>query len=127
MFVDHEGTSSCIAQSKDEIASFVDNMAREFFVDENERRAEPRYRMTVQVRVQPIGEGGNPSSAAFLAVTRDLSVSGIGLTSQDPLNGRLIVQLESPNGSKLRALAEVLRCRPNGYYFDVGCKFLCEV
>lgn len=125
MLLNNESSSSG-KTSSDEIESFVQHIAREYFLDGIDRRSEPRYRLTIQVRVQPVDEYENVIGAAVRAVTRDLSVGGIGLNCQDPLNGKLIVQLESPSGTKLRTLAEVLRCEPIGYYFDVGCRFLCE-
>ena len=124
MLFDDERTSRETAASTEEIGSFVQQMAREYFLDIPDRRSEPRYQVTVPVNVQRVDEDNNIGGETVRAVTRDLSVRGIGLICQDPLHGKLIVQVECPSGTKLRVLAQVLRCKANGYYFDVGCQFL---
>ena len=102
----------------------MQQMAREYYQDIPDRRSEPRCRVTVPVSAQPADDNNNLVGQTVRAVTRDLSVRGIGLICQDPLHGKLIVQVECPSGTKLRVLAQVLRCKANGYYFDVGCQFL---
>lgn len=122
-----ESTSAMRFNSKAEIESFVGRLAREYFLDGPDRRVEPRLRVTLPVNLQPLDDGLNPLGYRSRAVTRDISASGIGLVCQDPVNTPyLSLQLPTPTGETIDIIAEVLRCRPVGYYFDVGCQFATE-
>lgn len=123
MLLDGERSSSSVEASAEEITLFVQQLAREYLLDIPDRRSEPRYQITIPVNVRSVGNTGHLGPPVH-AVTRDLSQGGIGFISQDPLNGKLKVQLVSPSGAELSALAQVVRCKPNGYYFDIGCEFL---
>lgn len=107
-----------------EVKAFVDQLAREFFLDGPDRRAEPRLRVTMPVSINPLTESMESVGYRVRGVTRDISESGIGLVCQDPVAAKHIaVQLATPV-QEIEAIAEVLRCRPVGYYFDVGCRFV---
>jgi len=127
MLLDDERSSGFIETSAEQIESFVQQMAREYFLDVRDRRSEPRYHITVPVIAQRVGDDNDLVGPQVRAVTRDLSTGGIGLICQDPLDGKLIIRLASPSGTELNTLAQVLRCEANGYYFDVGGKFVRDV
>jgi hypothetical protein len=127
MLSDNQQLSRNIETNTEQITSFVTRMGREYFADIPDRRSEPRYRLTVPVGIQPVDDDENVVGAYVRAVTRDLSPSGIGLICQNPLNGKLIVQLSNLDGNELCVLAQVLRCSANGFYFDVGCRFLGQI
>jgi hypothetical protein len=111
--------------SESDVKSFVDDLAREYFLDGPDRRTEPRLRVTLPVNIQPLDEGLQPLGYRARAVTRDVSECGVGLVCQDPANaGYLALQVPTPRGDFFEVVTEVLRCRPVGYYFDVGCRFV---
>ncbi len=112
--------------SAEEISSFVQQLAREFFLDVPDRRYEPRYRITLPVVAQPIDNDCRPVGPSIRAVARELSAKGIGFMCQDPLNAKIIVHIASPSGGDLFVLAQVVRCVISGYYYEVGCKILSE-
>jgi hypothetical protein len=109
----------------DDVRSFVERLAREYFFDGPDRRAEPRLRITMPLILEPLDDRLRPLNYQVRAVTRDLSSKGIGLVCQDPVNGKFLAfNLVSPCGAELNVIAEVLRCEAYGYYYDVGCKFV---
>ena len=113
--------------SVNDVKSFVDRLAREYFLDGPDRRAEPRLRVTLPVNIQPLDDSLQPLGYRARAVTRDISESGIGLVCQDPVSASyLALELPTPGGDCFEVAAQVLRCRPVGYYFDVGCQFVVE-
>lgn len=112
------------AAGASEVKAFVDQLAREYFLDGPDRRAEPRLRVTMPVSVAPLTEEMIPLGYRVRGVTRDISEHGIGLVCQDPVAAKYIMlKLASPQVAEIEVIAEVLRCRPVGYYFDVGCGF----
>jgi hypothetical protein len=117
-------SSSHIQASAMEIDTFVQHMARSYLLDVRDRRSQPRYLITAEANAQQVDDDNNLTGPSVRAITRDFSVGGISLCCESPLNGKLMVQLTSPSGTELRALAQVLRCEPNGYYFEAGCKFI---
>jgi hypothetical protein len=118
--------SQVVAESSKEVGQFVDELAREYLLDVPERRSEPRYSITMPVIAEAADADFCPVGRKLRAVTRDLSRGGIGLICQDPLDCNLIVRLVSPRGNLLRVKARMLRCEPNGFYFDVGCEFVTD-
>ena len=108
-----------------EVKAFVEQLAREYFLDGPDRRSEPRLRVTLPVSIGPLTEEMTLVGYRVRGVTRDISEHGIGLVCQDPLAAKFItLQLSSPRVTEIDLIAEVLRCRPVGYYFDVGCRFV---
>jgi hypothetical protein len=113
------------ATSGEDVKAFVEQLAREFFLDGVDRRIEPRLRVTLPVRIVPVSEDRTPQSYCLRGVTRDISESGIGLVCQDPITEPLIsIQLSTPRSQEIEVFAEVIRCRPVGYYFDIGGLFV---
>lgn len=43
-----------------------------------EQRAEPRYACTLCLEIQPLDENHDPVGSSFMAITRDVSNSGVG-------------------------------------------------
>lgn len=108
-----------------EVDSFLKQLALDFLLDGNDRRVEPRHTITVECTLTPVDRSGQViSDAPATAITRDISTGGIGLTSRDPLHGLMRIELTSLSGTELCACAEVIRCEPSGYYFNVGCRFV---
>ena len=108
-----------------ELRSFLDLLASVYFFDGADRRTEPRMRITLPVVIERLDENGERLEYPIRGVTRDLSHSGIGFVCQDPVGTKHVAfQLSSPCGVSIEVIAEVLRCEPIGYYYNVGCKFV---
>ncbi len=111
--------------SHQDIRSFVDLLAGAYFCDVPDRRAEPRIRITLPVYIHRLDEHFHRLEPSVRGVTRDLSRRGAGFVCQDPIGTKFVeFELLSPCGTSLNVTAEVLRCEPLGYYYDVGCKFV---
>lgn len=110
-----------------EIRSFVTELAREYLLDAPDRRAEPRYQLTLPVILRPADSEFQPIGAIIRAVTRDLSAGGIGLMCQDPLSCNVIVDFTSMAGRRLVAKAQVLRCDARGVLFRGGLQVRCAL
>jgi hypothetical protein len=116
------------AKTAADVATFVDHLAKELFFDGPERRAETRLRITLPVVCTPLDEHFASLGYSVRAVTRDISPSGVGLMCPDPIATQYVaIRLESLQGEQLDAVAEVLRCQPLGFYYDVGGKFVTEM
>lgn len=106
---------------------FVKLLAREYMVDNPDRRANPRYVVTVPVKVQLVDDELNAIGPPIRAVTKDFSEGGIGLISPNPLSGTLIVEISCLSGLALCVVVHVQHCVANGFYFNAGCKFIKNV
>jgi hypothetical protein len=110
--------------SAEQIAFFVESLAREYYADGPDRRSEPRYKMTIPLVAQPIDDQLQPTGPVFRAVTRDISAHGIGMLSQDPTRAEfLALQLQLPTSTEIALFVRVLRCEPLGFYYDIGGRF----
>lgn len=112
--------------SADAIAAFVeccDGKVRSF--EGHERRTHVRYVVALPSIVQPLDEDLQPVGNSFHAVTRDISVAGVALVHEQPINARLLrVQLTSLEGKEIELLLKVLRCSPLGAYHDIAGEFV---
>jgi hypothetical protein len=109
----------------DEIASFM----QEVIVQHHQysaycRRSEPREPVAIPVRVQQLDENCLPTGPVISAVTRDMSVGGIGFFHTHPIElGRIQIRLEAPCSRDNRTLlARVEHCTPCGDFYIVGCR-----
>ena len=90
-----------------------------------ERRALPRFLLSVIVEVQPMDEDLKLQDLPFRIVTRDLSFAGIGMQGSRPVKTKfLALQLTSPNGDRMQVLLEVIRCRSSGNVYDIAGRFV---
>jgi len=107
------------------IAEFVEQLAGEFFYDGPDRRSNPRYEITLPVFVAPLDEKLRSLEYLIRASTRNISVSGVSLVCMDPIGSpSLAIQFKSPSGNEVTVLAEVVHSTAQGYFHQVGCKFL---
>jgi len=107
------------------IAEFVEQLAGEFFYDGPDRRSNPRYEITLPVYVVPLDEKLRSLDYLIRASTRNISVSGVSLVCMDPIGSpNLAIQFKSPSGKEVTVLAEVVHSKAQGYFHQVGCKFI---
>lgn len=92
-----------------------------------ERRLEPRYAVALVVDVLPLNVRGIPCGSRRKAVTRDLSAHGIGLFADIPFETKYL-RLWLPIGpeGQVEVLAEVLRCEPFAFMFNIGGRFVAD-
>jgi hypothetical protein len=130
MFVDQPAapSSSPGTQLPERIVNFIRRVIRgEKFYSGPERRRSMRYPITMPVRVTPLDDHQQPSKETFLAVTRDISVTGLCFYHTHPLKHRYLqLELTSPSREQCTVLLETARCREAGPFFEIGGKFLGE-
>jgi len=90
-----------------------------------DRRNRPRRLVATTCVVTPLDAHGEPSGAAFRAVTRDVSTTGIAMLFTRPVEApKLKIQLPRFGGTTVEVLANVIRCEPLGPYYDVAGEFV---
>ena len=108
------------------IASFMNRLGSKVRSFEGvERRAHDRFVVAIPSIVQPLDDRHIPLGKAFAAVTRDISIGGIGLLHSQPVVASFLgVRIADPEGKQFRFLVKMLRCQPLGEYFDIGGEFV---
>ena len=66
-----------------------------------ERRSDKRYLVAMPVVVQPVDEQSNAIGLPFVAVTRDISASGIGLVHTKPIEQGMVALRLSFEGKEV--------------------------
>ncbi len=119
--------SACL-HSESTIIGFIEEIVRGVPMrPREERRATPRYSIESIVDVQPLDDAFRPVGEPYRAITRDISMMGIGLLDSRPVHSKhLAVRLTRPDGKTLSLIMEVLRCRPTNTIYDIGGKFVTQ-
>ncbi|MBY0586034.1 PilZ domain-containing protein [bacterium] len=99
------------------IATAVDNLLSQLPTAGMELRTEDRHAYSRQVQV-------TKDNKTELCAGKDLSHGGVGFLHTRPILGNVIVGLTSPNGDFYRFLAEVVRARQVGRFYEIGARFL---
>ena len=90
-----------------------------------ERRGHLRYPLTLPVKVTPLDDNQLPTGDPFLAVTRDLSISGLCMYHLQAVQNRYLqLELISPAQERLNVVLEVVRCRAAGPFYEIGGQFV---
>jgi len=128
VFVDKPATPMTGVQLPERVVSFIRRVIRgEKFYAGPERRKSLRYPITMPVRVTPLDDNQQPLNESFVAVTRDISVTGLCFYHTYPVKQRFLqMELTSPSREQCTVLLETARCRQAGPFFEIGGKFLGE-
>ena len=99
------------------IASAVDHVLDTLPTIGHELREENRhpFHRTIQV---------TKDNKSDLCAGKDISRGGIGFLHIKPLYGSIIIGMTTPEGDHYRFLAEVVRARQVGRFYEVGAKFV---
>jgi hypothetical protein len=117
----HAGRMSVMVEL--EIGQAVMRLLEEARSEEKlDRRAEPRHPFFRPVSIQTFSE----PACRFSAFSREISRTGVGLLHNMPLEpGKAELTIASTRGEPLRAIVEVVWCRPCGEgWFLSGCQFV---
>ena len=119
-------------RSADEIRSFIREVEMAYLlecsrVNRNERRSAERMNVTMPVRVTALDDRLEPLDYHYHAVTRNISTTGVGFFTTNPI-GRSYVRLtfEPYHSESYTIVARVIHCSDVGYYFQVGCEFVAS-
>lgn len=111
-----------------ELTGFVHRLASETLREHAEERQRPRYKLTVEVWVQPVDRDFEALDRPFISVSRDISTGGIGLIHTRAVRDKhLWLRLLTPGGGVMNVIVEVLRCRPIGAFYEIGAKFVAKL
>jgi hypothetical protein len=126
VYVDQAQTPG--AQLPERLVGFIRRVIRgEKFYSGPERRKSLRYPITMPVRVTPLDDNQQPQDEPFLAVTRDISVTGLCFYHTHPVKQKYLqMQLTSPSREQCTVLLETARCRAAGPFYEIGGRFLGE-
>ncbi len=105
------------AVSSDSIACAVDNLLSQLPTSGMELRTEDRFPYPRQVQV-------TKDNKTELCAGKDLSRGGVGFLHTKPILGNVIVAMTSPSGDFYRFLAEVVRARQVGRFYEIGARFI---
>lgn len=90
-----------------------------------ERRGAPRRRFGVALPVIPLDDNAHPCGEAFYVVAKDVSVTGLGITSRNRIEcAQLAMQLPLGRQQRVQVIGRVTRCRETGNGFDIGVEFV---
>jgi hypothetical protein len=114
-----------------ELREFVERLAAEVTREQIEERRHPRHprhRLMTEVWVQPVDKNFDPTAAAFMAMTRDISADGIGIVHNRAIRDRYLwLRLKTPSNQRMNVVVEVVRCRPVGNFYDIGGRFVAKL
>jgi len=99
------------------IASAVERMLDTLPTVGHELREEDRHPFPRTIQV-------TKDNKTDLCAGKDISRGGIGFLHIKPLYGVIIVSMTTPAGDHYRFLAEVVRARQVGRFYEVGAKFI---
>ena len=118
-----------INRTAEEVSSFINGVQRVYMLDrpakrEDDRRADERYHLTMPLLITHLDDQLQPLSYQHHAVTRDISVKGVGLVTTSPVRLSHVLLTFTPyHGERLSVIAKVVYCKEIGYYFQMGCEF----
>ena len=108
-----------------ELVDFVKRISAELPPSHNHGK-HPCHPFNVPADVQPLDASFNPSGEPFKAVTRDLSLLGIGLVYTRAVDAKYLqVTIRTTVGSK-SLIVEVTGCRSLGTFYDIGATFVSD-
>jgi hypothetical protein len=115
-----------VAENKEVITAFIrgliDDAQKAFIAD---RRRELRHPLSVPVTVTPVGDANRRLTGAFVAVTRDISTTGISFLHTNLVNDHYLnLRFTESRPDAPTIVIEVLRRRKIGPLWEIAGKFL---
>lgn len=93
-----------------------------------ERRRSPRYPVVIPAVAQPFTSSFCPTGLSFMALTRDISVTGLALVHTRAVPAEfLALELPAGKNEKMQLLMRVLRCQPFHHLYEIAGRFLVRL
>ncbi|MCG8583246.1 MAG: PilZ domain-containing protein [Pirellulales bacterium] len=87
------------------------------------RRRQKRYAVNIKAAALPVDERMSPTGEGFLAMTFNISQSGLALVHTRAVNDKLLlIQLDDKQHTQV--VLEVIRSRHAGRFYDVAGRFI---
>jgi hypothetical protein len=121
-------SDSLVVTSRGAIAEFILGLVASVQTYNGvERRADPRFPISIPVKVTPYNTQGNRSREKFVAVTRDMSASGIAFLHTAPVEEDFwLLEFGHPQTEGVRLALQVLYRRPVGPLWEIAGRFVTE-
>ena len=116
-----------LVHATEEIEQFVGslNLGTESSV---EKRTANRRVFHAAIPVQPVDENFRPLGEVFMAVTHDISVTGLCMFYNRAVEDEyLAVELDAAGGQTLQVVIRVCRCRPMGRFYQIAGEFITQL
>ena len=118
-----EFDESNLARPPEATAEFIAKMLRTEYKGTDKRNSQRRA-VVVPVPVIELDENVSPTGNVHMAVTRDISSSGISLISTRAANSRFIaVELSISYDETIQVVIRVNRCRPLRCFYEIAGPF----
>jgi hypothetical protein len=93
-----------------------------------ERRDSQRQAAVLQVAVVPVDFELQQSGESFLAITKDISATGMSLIHTRAIaSGSVVVELMNRDDATLQLLAYVVRCEAVHRFYEIGLRFVTRL
>lgn len=118
-----------VTQQKKTIQTVVNAIELAYMLDTpldgRDRRSHKRLAITMPVVVETLDESFQKLPCRHETISRDISPTGIGLVSINPITtGHVLLTLNGNQCEQFELIARVTYCIESGYYFHVGCELL---
>ena len=121
-----------LMRNSEQIQQFVLDIERLYKFDRpggvsEEKRENDRLPITMPVRIFPLTDGMDLRNFECRGVTRDISTTGVGLVTADPISsGFLKLELQPFQREPFAMIVQVVFSNVRGFYYHVGCEFVGE-
>jgi hypothetical protein len=116
--------------TREQLNELVHNLRAAYLLDEphrfaGDRRVTKRFNVTIPVEITLLDDQLQPIGYSCQAITRDVSIKGIGIVSYSPIGRQYVMLTLKPHvGEERRAVARVVYQNEIGYYHQIGCEFI---
>jgi hypothetical protein len=118
---------SCLVKPPEAIVAFIRQMVSDGQLVAN-RRTVARQQLVVPVTVVPVDDGFYPIDEPFMAVTRDVSTTGLSLMHTRAVHcALLVVELPVRSAAAIQLVLRVVRCRSFGRFYEIAGHFIMRL
>jgi hypothetical protein len=123
--LDFDFEKARIAPAPAEMQELVRQLANQTCFDGPEKRGHSRYRMALEVPVVELDVDLRPTGAAFVAMSRDISATGICLVHTHRVAAdQLLIKLDNRKGMRVQAVVQITRRRQLKQFFEMSGNFV---
>jgi len=116
-----------LVQPPKSVSDFLARLDREGD-DDAERRELPRRPIVIEVAIFPVDSAHRQCGESFLAISKDVSASGMVLIHTRAVNsGNVVVEIVNRDNESVRLLARVVRCQATTRFYEIGLQFVSRL
>jgi hypothetical protein len=108
-----------------ELQKLVHQLTDQTAYSGTDKRERTRYRIAIEVPAVELDDDLQPMGAPFVAMSRDISTSGICLVHTQRVTApRLLIRLDNLNGMRVQVVVEISRRRKLKHFFEISGNFI---